>query len=185
MLILSDLMFFVFWSSLIWSKTSLLLTVRNILILDTCRSEVSYLGDMLTREYCFLFLTFKTCLQRQSQHHVKKKRKNKTRQLLTDTVVVSKSLFSFTFSFCPFAAFLVSRINNLMQMVSASEAVYCVLGHWQLTTSVIFLEDLHRGCLKLWFVLGSTCPEIRSFVLSYLHLLSCWGKGMFGRGILF
>lgn len=81
MLVLSDLMFLCFEAVRLFyapidvkQNTSLLLTVLGIfLFLDTCMAEVSYLGDMLTRQYCFLFLSFKTCLQRQSQHHAKKK----------------------------------------------------------------------------------------------------------------
>lgn len=78
---------------------------------------------MLTRECCFLFLTFKTCLQRQSQHHAKiEKEKTKQGSLI---LLCLLHLSLFLTSVCPLVTFLVSRINNVMRMVSAAEAVYC------------------------------------------------------------
>lgn len=72
----------------------------------------------------FLVLTFKTCFQRQSQHHA---RKEKTKQGNL-TLLWLLHLPLVLISACPFAAFLMSRINNLVQMVSAEEAVYCIIG---------------------------------------------------------
>lgn len=75
-------------------------------------------------------------------------------------------------SLCPFTAFSVSRNNNLMQMVSAGEAVYCIIGTFAANNFCrFFLRELHRGWLRQWFILGSICQEIRCFVSSYLHLL--------------
>lgn len=169
---------------LIWSKTlpCYWLYLRNILILDTCMAEVSYLGDRLRREYCFLFLTFKTCLQRQSQQPAKKE-KNKTRQ--PDTVVVTTSFFGFNFTLPLYCFFQCLEIITLCRWYLQEKLFIVLLGHLQLTTFVdFFLRELHRGWLRQWFILGSICQEIRCFVSSYLHLLLHWGRGMSGRGKL-
>lgn len=128
---------------LIWSKTlpCYWLYLRNILILDTCMAEVSYLGDTLRREHCFLLLTFKTCLQRQSQHHAKKEKTKQGNLTLLWLLHVSLVLTSL----CPFAAFSVSRNNNLMQMVSAGEAVYCIVGTFAVNNFCRFFYENFAG----------------------------------------